>query len=241
MQVRKPGLTIHRYSSIIGKYADNLVLSVNMPILHTKRMRMLAVLTGDVINSRNIGESKEWLTVLKTALKNIHKTNWEVYRGDSFQLKTKPEEALLNAIYIKACLKTVKDTDIRMAIGIGQKGYEAKDIGESNGEAFILSGSALENLKKEKTNLIVNTASKEFDEEINTAIRLALTFMDSWSPATASMVKAALENSHLPQQDLAEKIDKTQSSVSEALKRAHFAELKDLDNLYRKKVAVLTA
>jgi hypothetical protein len=45
----------------------------------------------------------------------------------------------------------------------------------------------------------------------------------------------------MPQQDLAGKINKTQSSVSEALKRAHFAELKDLDSLYRKKVGALIA
>ncbi|MDF3078657.1 MAG: hypothetical protein K0S09_2546 [Sphingobacteriaceae bacterium] len=200
---------------------------------------MIAILTGDIINSRKVSDAEVWLSVLKSALNFIEKKNWEIYRGDSFQLKAKPEDALIHAIYIKAALKTIKALDIRIAIGLGEEGKRAKQLGQSNGEAFVFSGSTVEALKKEKVNLAIRSSQPDFDEEINTAIRLALTFMDSWGPATAAMVKAAIEYSELPQQELASRIGKTQSSVSEALKRAHFAELKELDALYRKKIGNL--
>ncbi|TZF84820.1 winged helix-turn-helix transcriptional regulator [Pedobacter sp. BS3] len=200
---------------------------------------MIAIITGDIVNSRQVADTKKWLSVLKSALNIIDKNNWEIYRGDSFQLKTRVEDALMQAIYIKTCIKTIKDLDIRIAIGIGKQEYEAEKVSYSNGEAFIFSGDTLEMLKKEKVNLAIQSPSADFNEEINVAIRLALTFMDGWSVVTAGIVKAALENSSLSQQELAAKIGKTQSSVSEALKRAHFAEVKELDALYRKKVMQL--
>ena len=80
---------------------------------------MIAVITGDIINSREI--SIEWLDTLKRALSGLTKVNlkWEIYRGDSFQIELDVEDALLNAIYIKACIKTLKNADVRMGIGIG--------------------------------------------------------------------------------------------------------------------------
>ena len=50
------------------------------------------------------------------------------------------------------------------------------------------------------------------------------------------MVKLALENENILQNELALLSGRTQSSVSEALKRAHFSELMEMDKLYRKKL-----
>jgi len=48
---------------------------------------MIAILTGDIINSRE-GETLNWLNILKEVLKQYGSTpkDWEIYRGDSFQL-----------------------------------------------------------------------------------------------------------------------------------------------------------
>ncbi|MDO1499243.1 hypothetical protein Q2T40_03060 [Winogradskyella maritima] len=70
---------------------------------------MVAVITGDIIGSGN-HSSSTWLPILKKHLSKLGKSphDWEVYRGDEFQLKITAKEALVQAIYIKALLKTIK-------------------------------------------------------------------------------------------------------------------------------------
>lgn len=199
---------------------------------------IIAVLTGDVINSRKTGPPQLWLNVLKDAL-STDDSLWEVYRGDSFQLSTAPEKALLKAIYIKACLKTIKNADVRIAIGLGKQEFVSRNLSESNGQAFVFSGEKFETLKKDRVNLAIKTPWSDLDFELNIVFRLALIAMDNWSPAAAEIVKIAIENPDLSQKDLAGKSSRSQSSVSEALKRASFDEMMGLDSLYRKKLQSL--
>ena len=200
---------------------------------------MVAILTGDIINSRD-SSAKTWLSVLKKALTLITEgDSWEVFRGDSFQMQSTAEDALLKAIYIKAAIKTIKNLDVRIAIGIGEKEFSSKKITESNGEAFIYSGEKLDELKEERSTLAVKSPWLEFDYEMNISIRLALIAMDGWSPISAEMVKLSIENRGVSQNDLAELTGKSQSTVSEALKRARFADIMDLNALYRKKISSL--
>ena len=200
---------------------------------------MVAILTGDIIRSRRLS-AETWLTVLKSSLKSIGKDNtWEIFRGDSFQIQTSVEDALQNAIYLKACIRSIKGVDVRTGIGIGEKKFSASKITESNGEAFIFSGEKLDELKKERLTLAIQSPWPEFDYGINVAIRLALIAMDTWSPISAEMVKLSIENKGISQNELAGLTKKSQSSVSEALKRAHLNEIIELDNLYRKKISSL--
>src|SRR3546814_11309760 len=59
-------------------------------------------------------------------------------------------DALATAIGIKAIIKSIKQLDVRMAIGLGEISYVAKRVTESNGSAFVFSGEKFERLKKEK-------------------------------------------------------------------------------------------
>mgnify|MGYP000745982392 CR=1 FL=1 len=70
---------------------------------------MTSILTGDIINSRNI-DSNIWMPLLKSAFNTIGSTpkTWEIYRGDSFQIEIeKPEDALLFAFKLKTILKKI--------------------------------------------------------------------------------------------------------------------------------------
>jgi hypothetical protein len=199
---------------------------------------MVGILTGDIINSR-FAETGDWLKVLKEALNTVAPGHSEIFRGDSFQLEVKPEEAFLKAVYIKACIKSFKDLDVRIAIGIGKKDRAAKKITEANGEAFIFSGEKLETLKKEGVNLAIRSSFPDFDNEINLAVRLALVAMDNWKPGSATIIKLAIENKSPSQEVLAKLAGKRQSTVSEALKRAEFHLIMELDQEYRKKLSRL--
>ena len=202
---------------------------------------MVSILTGDIISSRKL-PVETWLSVLKSALTEVGgKKNWEIFRGDSFQIEVSPEEALLKSIYLKASIKAIKGLDVRIAIGIGKKKFSAKKISESNGEAFVLSGEKLDELKRDRVSLAIQSVWPEFDYETNVSIRLALIAMDNWSTISAEMVKLSLENPGISQKDLAELAKKSQSTVSEALKRARFSDIIELDGLYRKKLKSLLA
>ncbi len=200
---------------------------------------MIAVITGDIINSREL--PNEWIDTLKKALANLFgtKTNWEIFRGDSFQIELKAEDALLNAIYIKACIKTLKKADVRIGIGIGKKSIHATRVTEANGEAFINSGVAFDSLKLNKVNIALETPWQSFTADFNLFIKLALIAMDSWGQISAEMVKYAIENQNINQDKIAKISGRSQSSVSEALKRAHYAEIIELENKYRNAVISL--
>ncbi|MDQ0639087.1 hypothetical protein QF042_002652 [Pedobacter sp. W3I1] len=197
---------------------------------------MICIITGDIVGSRKIKDS--WLLSLKTALKIVSGQNskWEIYRGDSFQVEVEPENAIRAAAYLKACIRVNKPADVRMGIGIGDIKNKRKKLSESSGDAFVNSGAAFDSLKQAKVNLAIKTDSADFDEEINVLIKLSLISMDSWGVVAAEMVKLALENNNLLQSELAAISGRTQSSVSEALKRAHYTEIMEMDRLYRKKL-----
>jgi hypothetical protein len=197
---------------------------------------MICIITGDIVGSRKIKDS--WLLSLKTALKIVSDQNskWEIYRGDSFQVEVEPENAIRAAAYLKASIRVNKPADVRMGIGIGDIKNKRKKLSESSGDAFVNSGAAFDSLKQAKVNLAIKTDSADFDEEINVLIKLSLISMDSWGVVAAEMVKLALENNNLLQSELAAISGRTQSSVSEALKRAHYTEIMEMDRLYRKKL-----
>ncbi|MBK9257806.1 MAG: hypothetical protein IPM42_20315 [Saprospiraceae bacterium] len=200
---------------------------------------MVAVITGDVINSDKI-DSKKWLSVLKKYLNTLGKTpaDWAIYRGDEFQLRLKnTEDAFVTAIQIKAKMKQFKNLDVRLSIGLGDEIAESKNILESNGTAFVRSGRSFDELRKNKTTMLVNTGNHELDQELNLYIKLALTgFMDKWSIASAEIISLTLENQSTSQEEIARMAGMAQAAVSQRLKRANFEVLMDLNNMFVKKI-----
>ncbi|TYA92235.1 transcriptional regulator [Seonamhaeicola marinus] len=202
---------------------------------------MTSVITGDIIKSRGANPNI-WMDVLKNALTTISPNTayWEVYRGDSFQIEI-PQIAnsFLNAIYIKACIKTIKGLDVRLAIGIGNKTYNGKSVTESNGEAFIFSGETLESLKKEKQNLLIKTPNNTINKELNLYFKLALTTMDSWTVNSAETVKLSIEHPKAKQKDLSEIIGTKQDAISKRQKRAGLEHMLELNQMYQQKLSNL--
>ena len=207
------------------------------------RNGITSIITGDIIQSR-LTDARRWLPRLKKELSAKGKSPraWQVYRGDSFQLEEKdPGMALMTAIRIKATIKAVKDLDVRMAIGIGEKKFTSQEIVESAGEAFIFSGETLETLKKSRQNLAIRTPWPDFDRDMNVFFRLASIPMDDWTPGSAELMHLLIRNPTLTQEDVAKKLGLTQPSVSERQNRSHFDEIMELEKLYREKIIKLLA
>ncbi|MBT8273510.1 MAG: transcriptional regulator [Bacteroidia bacterium] len=200
---------------------------------------MTSVITGDIIRSREFAHPEIWLTTLKKALSQLEQDNtlWEIYRGDSFQIEiTDVTNSFKAAVYIKACIKMIKGLDVRIAIGIGNKSYQGKDVTESNGEAFVFSGETFEALKNEKQNLQIKTNSAIFNDELNLYFTLASTIMDNWTVNSAEIVKLSLEHPDWLQKDLANHINISQNAVSKRQHRAYLFDILQLNTMFTKKI-----
>lgn len=212
---------------------------------------MVTVINGDIINSRKLINQELWIKILKEILNEYGKTpkNWEIFRGDSFQLElNNPEEALLVALRIKALIRSievVKDKsritpiDVRIAIGIGEKDYDANRISESNGSAFVNAGEKFETLKKEKITLAVQSPFPRFDAEMNLYLKLALIQMDSWSISSAELFTTIVNHPEKIQTEIGAILGIEQSSVSGRFKRASIDEILALEQMYRTKLKEL--
>jgi hypothetical protein len=202
---------------------------------------MIGIITGDIVNSRKLS-SEIWIDDFKKLLNNFGKNpvEWDIYRGDEFQLEVKnPEDALIIALRIKSYFKTLK-LDVRMSLGFGDMTYNAEKISESNGSAFSRSGEVFETLKKQKINLAINSGNDTFDAEINLMLRLSLTFMDNWLAQSAEFVLTAIENPTLSQEEIGVKLGINQAAVSRRRKRAQFDLMMEMENYFRNKIKTIS-
>ena len=199
---------------------------------------MIAVITGDIINSTEKAP-KNWLKALKSVL-NQYGTSpekWEIYRGDSFQLKIAVENALETAFHIKATIKQIKNKDVRIAIGIGEENHKSNKISESNGSAYQNSGLCFESLKK--TTLAIKSNDANWDEPINIMLDLILITANNWSISQAEVIKTIFENQGQNQNQIANLLEKSQSTISTSLDRSGYENLEKVFEYYQKKIQLL--
>lgn len=196
---------------------------------------MIAVITGDIVNSRSVSP-EAWQPHLKSFLEDKIKdtSKWEIYRGDSFQIETAVDTVLELALSIKALVKHSSNIDVRMSIGIGEQAYTSAKVTQSYGAAFILSGEAFEELR-DKT-LHMKTNDKDFDDYFYPILRLVSFIADQWKPATAEAMFYVLSNKNMLQKEIAVLMNKDSTTVNKALKRAAYDEINDVLKLYANKV-----
>jgi len=212
---------------------------------------MIALLTGDIINSRELKDQNLWINPFKKLLGHWGQTpkQWEIFRGDSFQLEiSDPKESLLAALQIKALIKSLpypdenkrsSPVDVRMAIGIGTKAYDAERVSESNGEAFVRSGEKFEQLKSEMITLAINSPWHEWNDEMNLYLKLAGIQMDSWSISSGELMSEMLSNPDRKQAEIGEVLHINQNSVSKRYKAANGEDILTMEKLFRKKLSQL--
>ncbi|OYU79292.1 MAG: hypothetical protein CFE23_14690 [Flavobacterium sp. BFFFF1] len=202
---------------------------------------MTAIITGDIINSRKL-DSGFWMEGLKKILntKGKNPIDWEIFRGDEFQLEIgNPEDALFAAIEIKTWLKTIR-LDARISIGIGEKTFSGKKISESNGPAFIRSGALFETLKKQKLTLAIHTGNADFDEQMNLLFKLGTCLMQGWLPQSAEFVLTAMKNPGYSQEEIGQQLGITQAAVSRRQKRSQFELIMEIERFYRQQLQKTT-
>ncbi len=200
---------------------------------------MIAIITGDISNSRKV-PTEQWLVPLKETLNKYGSApkKWEIYRGDSFQLEVEADLAIEAVLHLKATLKQVaKVLDMRIAIGVGTKTYNANKITESNGSAFIRSGECFEKLKSNKIG--IETESTNLNYTLQLLIDFASLIISGWTEFTAKTIKTALENPTLKQKQIGEILGKHQSMISRSFSSGGYDELQKLNKYFKLKIKEL--
>ena len=108
-------------------------------------MEIYAVLTGDIVKSRQVSERERMMSELKSVLEDVkdkYGGEYDLFRGDSFQLLLpSPRLSVTVALIIRSKLKfsasAVKEKwDARISIGIGPVTYNGEGVKDSDGVAF---------------------------------------------------------------------------------------------------------
>lgn len=209
---------------------------------------MTSIITGDIINSRKLSNQELWQNPLKNLLNEWGSSpeQWEIFRGDFFQLEiSDPLQSLRAAIRIKALIKSLEinnqqkrksDIDVRLAIGIGSKDFASNRISECNGSAFVFSGEKYESLRKEKVTLAIKSAWDDFDRDINLYLKLALGSMDKWSYSSAEIVNMILKHPNKTQAEIGDLLGIGQNSVSGRFSRANLEEILEVEVMFKEKL-----
>ena len=186
--------------------------------------RLVAVLTGDLVKSRNLGSkraatSTDFSKIIEECRKYLATKNCRLhysgfYRGDSFQIAlSDPRFALWLVIFLRGRLLQNRSQgirfDVRLGVGLGTASSWVKgNIAASDGEGFQLSGKALDSLKssKEKYRRLRICPPERHQDESLTVISACLDAMiQRWTPEQAAAMTLFLQ-------------EKTQDEISAELK-----------------------
>ncbi|MDY0344331.1 MAG: hypothetical protein RBR28_12215 [Lentimicrobium sp.] len=170
---------------------------------------LYAVLTGDIVKSSRMSPAdlKRLPDVLTTIFESIDTickpadfvTQFSIFRGDGFQVICKPACAIKAWLLIRAGLRSAypaplsKTVDSRTGIAVGKVNHLAKNITESSGEAFNLSGRLLEELKAPRLTGFAS-ANEQVNREFNIHLLLADDIIRRWTTAQSLLVPLLLQS-----------------------------------------------
>jgi hypothetical protein len=164
-------------------------------------MQIKAVITGDIVHSRRVGDIQLLLAGLKNTIKDIEnylnlEIPFEIYRGDSFQMLIENAEMAVEiAVLIRSGLRNATPMlgenaknmsienlwDTRVSIGIGKVEFPAAKIVESSGEAFKLSGMQLDEMKNSSDKIRLISSWDDLNEQFAVLTVLGDSIISRWT------------------------------------------------------------
>jgi len=194
-------------------------------------MSTRAVLTGDIINSRQIQNKDHLINVLHSIFHEIEsrfspENPFEIFRGDSFQvLFKKPTSSLRVALLIKSGLMSQSNEnqmyDARISIGIGSVAFPQNNVKIANGIAFELSGMNLDLMKEKGRGIAINSSQSKNNSTLETMNVLLDALLSKWTKNAAEVVYLSLLFG-FTQSEIAEKLHISQSAVQQRLASAQY-------------------
>lgn len=196
-------------------------------------MKPQAVITGDIINFTKlpVDRRKALIEDTEDLLKNWinKKADAEVFRGDSYQVLFEDTlYAITKSVQLICWFKKHSDEEqkihlsTRISIGIGEVSYHGKNVLNSDGEAFHLSGRNFDTMKKDEY-LSIHTNDSQKNDTIEIILNFVNKYLGNWNQGQAEVIFWQLEGKN--QQEIAKMLSISQPSVNSRLKTAGWKEL----------------
>jgi hypothetical protein len=202
--------------------------------MKTQLDKIYAIITGDIVASSLLSSNRRKMLhkvmvdsskVLQDEFKDAVLMGVDIFRGDSWQIiLSKPAKALRLALFYRAILRAKMEShrfDTRMAIALGHVDFiPGNRASEGYGEAYQLSGKALESMPKAR-NMSFVFPGMELEKGLNVVIQLIDSISSRWSDKQALAVTGGLRG--WKQEKIAEKWWKkkvSQQAVAQHLSRA---------------------
>jgi hypothetical protein len=174
--------------------------------MRVNKNKLYAVVTGDVIASSRLSDVHrrdlhQAMTATSRALRKAFKSSVpaevDVFRGDSWQMVlTTPASALRIALYYRAGLRSRMEShqiDMRMALAIGKIDFIPDNrVSQGDGEAFQLSGKALESMSK-SVSMRFRLPGRAEERALDVVVQLVDSLAARWSDKQARAVTGALQ------------------------------------------------
>ncbi|WP_163559942.1 adenylate/guanylate cyclase domain-containing protein [Halomonas sp. NO4] len=195
----------------------------------------IAVLTGDVIDSRQVRDRTRLYRLLDDTLAALaarHGGRAERFRGDAFQLALPdPRPAMAVAIALRAALiehsEAEQRWDARLAVAVGASHWHGeRRLTNADDAPFVHSGQGLDTLAEGPARLSLALLDESDDGCLALLVRYLDDLVASWSPYSAEVVRLSLEEAR-SQQALAEQLGIRQPSVHKRLRVARWPLLAD--------------
>jgi len=200
-------------------------------------MAIRAVLTGDIVNSTQLGQAAE-KRLLKKLQQLLAVYQFEFYRGDSFQVYVKDAGAALRiallcrtvAIHTAGNLATIS-SDIRVSIGIGMVKTPVTALGTAKGEAFVLSGRAFEVLTKNDARLAITSTNGLANEGLKVIADYINAIFKNMTGKQAGVIFELLKGES--QKTAAAKLKKSKSTIHQHVNAGRWPEIEKLLEYYQ--------
>lgn len=208
-----------------------------------ERVKPIAVLSGDIIRSTELEHSmyEDLLYTLHNQLSLIRSLNpknkFEVTRGDSFQvLILDVENAAKYALLLRTSLRGRNNNyDCRISLAIGHDVSIRHTIGSSTGDAFTLSGRALDSMTTDT--LKISTLVQPFNEHFGLLTKYLDHQISEMTERQCAITYIVLKNQHsLTQKEIAELLGVNRVSINRSINSSNLSFITEYTELFSQKV-----
>ncbi|MDU0354910.1 MarR family winged helix-turn-helix transcriptional regulator [Paraglaciecola aquimarina] len=202
----------------------SILYSVGLKIV-TKQL--IAVLTGDIVGSQKIAP-QYYDTMLQTIETTFSwfatktEINFDLFRGDAFQaVFTTPSMSISSAIILRLALKICQPSfSARQSIGIGTATALRAKTKISTGEAFLLSGTGLDQIKGNL--LTIHTSQANFQTKIGLLTKFLDNHLADLTTTQSEVLLCYLRSEDKSHDAIAKTLNKTRSNVTRLLNACRY-------------------
>ncbi len=187
----------------------------------------IAVITGDLVGSQQLPAAElqhvmQRLQQTLEALQNDFQFDFDLYRGDSFQLAVQqPQDAALLASIVQLSLASgAPSVAVRQCIALGESAPVQGGVKVAAGEVFTRSGHGLDSLKG--AGLLVQTGRTSIQHQLTLVTKYFASHLARLTVTQSAVVLAYLLADDKSHEQIALQLGKTRSNVTRILNASQY-------------------